>query len=1317
MNPIGGGMVPFDPDDSASVSTRWKKWKRMFEIFLDVNNVQLPSRKKSYLLHCAGESVQDIYVSLVGEQEPPVPDGSDLYKEAIRVLDEHFLPMKCLPQERHIFRNLEQGPDEKISRFVLRLREQGNLCEYGNWLEENIKEQIFEKGKSDELRAKILQKPNMTLEETLNEGRALETIEKVRQELHRAAVVNKVSASKQECFRCGNEGHFASSELCPAKNTKCRKCGLVGHFWRCCNTKAKHGKQRKVQQVAQEPPEPEEEADDVYVSDDTVSNVDQQEVRYVFAASTEDAAGEKVVCCIGGVKIKWVVDSGAGVNVMDNATWTYLKQRNVKVISQTKEPRTTLKAYGNNSLKVLGQFRASIATKNHETIADVFVVEEDGASLLSKTTATELQILKINTDVWSVSPAENAIGKITGIEVHLQIDPLVKPVQITKCHIPIPLQEKVEREIDLLLAQDIIEVAPIDSPWISRLVVSPKAGDPSAVRLCVDMRAANKAIVPQHFPLPTFEDIVPHLRDCKWFSKVDLIKAFHQAVLAPDSRYITTFATHHGYYRYKRLLFGMNIASEVFQSIMERVLKGTSGVKVFIDDILVFGSTKQQHEAALKAVMHRLTSHGITVNPKKCFFGKSEVTFMGHVLSADGVRPTLDKVEAIKRLREPKTPEEVRSFLGMITYLGRFIPELSTLTSPLRELLRKDSEFVWGPSQQQAFQKLKELLKDAKNLGYYSPHDKTIVIADAGPTGLGAVLIQEKDGRKRVICYISKGLSDAEKSYAQNEKEALALVWAAERLQIYLRGLTFLLLTDHEPLKVIFGPNHVSCPRIDRWAMRLQSFRFTVIHIPGKVNIADPLSRLPAYTKCKTYDQFGEEAVLAITQKAVPTALTTEEIASNTVADVVLSRVKEALKTGRWNDEVKKFAPFKEELYCCKEILLRGERLVIPQSLQKRTLALAHIGHPGIERSKQRLRSKVWWPEIDKDVEQAVRKCLDCQIVGRMAPPEPMAVRQLPSSPWEFLSMLGPLPTGESLLVIIDCYSRFRIIEVLKQTTSADIIGKLRPLFMRMGIPSVLMNDNARNFTSNEMEDFCNSLGIRQRRTTPYWPQANGETERQNRSILKILKIAELNKSNWKKDLEEFNYAYALTPHPATGRSPAELAFGRQFRDWIPQLSGLGSHEEEVEDKDKSYKYRAKCQVDATRGARESSIELGDQVLMKNMNPTNKLSAPFLPQPAKVISKQGNSVVVETPEGVKYRRNSSHLKKVNTPDVETEDEDLQWATPTQGEEIPEKQPDAETNRGQTSTTSTRSGRQIKRPLRFQDFIVDVGTGGEQGTKM
>lgn len=658
------------------------------------------------------------------------------------------------------------------------------------------------------------------------------------------------------------------------------------------------------------------------------------------------------------------------------------------------------------------------------------------------------------------------------------------------------------------------------------------------------------------------------------------------------------------------------------------------------------------------------------------------------------------------------TPTRIRT--------GRFIPELSKLTSPLRGLLRKDSVFNWGSEQQVAFQKLKDTLKDPKNLGYYSPRDKTIVIADAGPTGLGAVLIQENEGHKRVICYISKGLSDAEKSYAQNEKEALALVWATERLQIYLRGLTFLLLTDHEPLKVIFGPNHVSCPRIDRWAMRLQSFRFTVIHIPGKVNIADPLSRLPTYTRCKTYDQFGEETIFAIFQRAVPTALTTEDIVDHTKSDPELALLKEALTTGRWNEGVKKFAPFKDELYGCREMLLRGERIVIPGNLQKRVLSLAHIGHPGIERSKQRLRSKVWWPSMDKDVEHAVRKCLDCQIVGRAAPPEPMALRKLPEHPWEYLSMdiLGPLPSGESLLVIIDCHSRFKIVEILRQTTSADIINKLKPLFMRMGLPSILMTDNARNFTSKELEDFCKAFGIQLKRTTPYWPQANGEVERQNRALLKILRIAELNHTDWKQDLEEHNYVYALTPHPVTGRSPAELAFGRQFRDWIPQLSSVRNQDEEVKDKDAVYKYQAKCQVDAARGAKESEIDRGDQVLMKNMHPSNKLSATFLPGPAKVISKQGNSVIVETPEGVRYRRNSSHLKKVHSPEPErtnstSDDEHQDWATPTTMENSPVAQREAAANPQQTTSrvaqeNSPRPERHIKRPLRFDDYVLDVG---------
>ena len=245
-NPGSSNLPKFDPTDTSTVSNRWKKWKRCFEIFLDVNNVTAPARKRSYLLYYAGSDVQDIFFNLRGEAEVNIPAGSDVYAESIRLLDDYFLPLKCLPRERHIFRNLEQAPDESIEKFVLRLREQGNLCDYANWLDENIKEQLFEKGNSDELRAKILTKPNMTLAQTVELGRSLETIAKHRKNLVKCEEVNRISSSKGECFRCGHSGHYANDDECPAPDKRCEKCNLVGHFRRCCKTKRKELKEKKT---------------------------------------------------------------------------------------------------------------------------------------------------------------------------------------------------------------------------------------------------------------------------------------------------------------------------------------------------------------------------------------------------------------------------------------------------------------------------------------------------------------------------------------------------------------------------------------------------------------------------------------------------------------------------------------------------------------------------------------------------------------------------------------------------------------------------------------------------------------------------------------------------------------------------------------------------------------------------------------------------------------------------------------------------------------------------------------------------------------
>ncbi|XP_062709152.1 uncharacterized protein K02A2.6-like [Aedes albopictus] len=1316
-NPGASSIQKFDTSDTSTVSCRWKKWKRSFDIFLDVNNVTNPARKRSYLLHYAGSEVQDIFFNLRGENEVVVPAGSDVFQESVKLLDGYFLPLKCLPRERHIFRNLEQGPEESIEKFVLRLREQGSLCEYGNCLEENIKEQIFEKGYSDELRAKILTKGNLTLAQTVDEGRSLETIAKHRKNLQRSEEVNRIAKSKGECYRCGRAGHYANDDDCPARDKKCEKCHLVGHFKRCCKTKdsgarkSKDGnmekrRKKKLRQVVADESGSEE-------SEDNYDETDDESVHYVFAMNSDGS--NSASCKVGGVQIDWMIDSGAGANVISADAWEYLKSRKVKVEFQTGTVAKKLFTYGGHKLSIKGMFIAEISTKESSISDKIYVVEEGGANLLGKKAATKLGILRIDTSVCTVRSDDERIGKVKDVVVSVQVDPTVKPVQHTQSRVPIPLQAKVEKELEKLLKHDIIEPAPRDSPWISRLVVRPKAGNPEEIRICVDMRDANKAIVPQHHPLPTFDDIIPHLHNCKYFSKIDLNKAFHQVELAEESRVITTFASHNGYFRYKRLTFGMNCASEVFQNIMERVLVGIKGVKVFIDDILVFGRNKAEHDQALQAVIDRLKEHGITINEKKCEFGRQEVSFMGHRLSSEGISPAEEKVDAIRRCRNPETIEELRSFLGLINYLGKFIPNLSTLTAPLRELLHKDARFKWERKHTVAFEAVKNVLADSRNLGYYSPQDETILIADASPVGIGAVLLQEKNGTKRAICYISKGLSAAERAYAQNEREALALVWATERLEPYLRGLEFKLVTDHEPLKVIFGSKRKQCSRIERWALRLQSFRFKIVHVSGKANIADPLSRLPRFEECSTYDQNGESMLLSVLESSAPAAMTIEELVGETVRDSELAAVKEALNTGRWTDELKHYLPFREELGVVNDVVMRNDRILVPMNLRKRVLKLAHIGHPGIDKTKQRIRSKVWWPNVDKEAEKVVRSCLDCQLVSKSSPPEPMAVRELPQQPWHVLAidMLGPLPSGDSILVVVDLYSRYRITEVLRTTTTEDIIEKLGKAFMTMGLPAVLVSDNARNFSSRKMEEFCTLFGIELRHTTPYWPQSNGEVERQNRSILKTLRIAELNGTDWKKDLQEANYVYSMLRHPATGRSPAELVFGRKLRDWIPQLTDTFDEDGDIRDRDQVYKQTAKTYYDARHNAQQSDLQVQDRVLMRNLLPQNKLSSMFIPEPATVVEKQGNSVTVETSSGRRYRRNSAHLKKLidNREDVSIQENTSgepscnEWATPSSTSGLSASTPIPVTDVRDAAIARPR--RETKRPLRFEDYDMNV----------
>lgn len=336
----------------------------------------------------------------------------------------------------------------------------------------------------------------------------------------------------------------------------------------------------------------------------------------------------------------------------------------------------------------------------------------------------------------------------------------------------------------------------------------------------------------------------PHIGKGVLFSKIDIKNAFHQLELAPDSREITTFITKSGLFRYKRLMFGLSCAPEIFQKVMEHILSGIPGCYNYIDDIIIIGSTDEEHDKILSRVLKRLKEYQVELNMGKCVFRVTKLVFLGHELSTSGIRPTNDKLQAVKQFRQPKNKDEVKSFLGLINYVSKFIPNVATETEALRVLARYDSKFHWGREQQHAFNELKEKLSNESILGYYDPIDKTQWIADASSVGLGSVLVQINDDGIRIIEWESRSLTETEKRYCQTEKEALALVWAVERHHFYVYGRVFDLITDHRALEVIFGPKSRPCARIERWVLRLQSYKYNIIYKPGRSNIADPFSRL-----------------------------------------------------------------------------------------------------------------------------------------------------------------------------------------------------------------------------------------------------------------------------------------------------------------------------------------------------------------------------------------------------------------------------------------------------------------------------------------
>ena len=1248
---------PFQPHvDSGDVATRWKKWSGKFKNLMVALDITDDARQKALLLHYVGDETNDIFDTLTVANADSTHTAID---NAISALTDHFAPKENMEFEIYKFRQAHQQQEEDFNSFLTRLRQLSSTCHFAD-VDRELKTQIIQGCTSSRLRRKALSDPTMTLAKMIDMARTSEVTERQAAGMEAKPTVNvvqhhkvtsevskKSSQYKGQCRNCGNSWpHDGGRQSCPAFGKACRKCLKENHFEAMC--RGVLGPNSRQSDTVQRKPKSQ------YKSKSRLNQVQLSETSdsddgYIYSISRSKIANQpKFEVKLNGSSITVIADSGASVNIIDEQDFGRLRHRSPLSLATSR-----VLPYGSNSsLPVIGTFNAVVEFGSNSTNAQFYVVKGSSGSLLSWDTSTKLRLIDVVREIRPVNtfstPCDGTpsghidnltkeyadlfqgLGRLKDFKVKLHIDETVPPCAQPHRRVPFHVRKQLEEQLRADEALGVIERVNDQTPWVSPLVVVPKKS-PGQVRVCVDMRRANVAIKRERHVTPTINEVIHDLNGACVFSKLDLNQGYNQLELDESSRYITTFSSHFGLWRYRRLNFGINSAAEVFQNAIRETLNGIPGVINISDDILVYGRTQQQHDDNLRSCFARLREKHLTLNRSKCVFNKSSLEFFGYVFTKNGMEVDSKKVAAVVNLPNPTNQSEVRSLLGMTNFVSRFIPDYATLTEPLRELTHKNSVFAWSGKHEESFGHLRRALSNAPTLAYFDTMKDTALLVDASPVGLAAILVQQTPNSTKVqtVGYASRALTSVEQRYSQTEREALAVVWACEHFHIYVFGKPVKIYTDHKPLVSIYGnPNSKPPARIERWTLRLQPYDATVLYRAGADNPADYMSRHPMnFTKATSREEkIAEEYINFLTDTSVPKAMRLDEIRQATRVDPTLQAVFQAIQSNTWpqEQEVKladvdmavfnSYRKVKTELSInhSNGILLRQHRIIMPESLQKRAIELAHEGHQGITKTKALIREKIWFPGIEKLVENQLASCLPCQVATPISQREPLQMSALPKAAWTEVSVDFAQIGSEYLLVVTDDYSRYPVVDIVSSTSANAVIPKLDKIFSEFGIAEVVRSDNGPPFDSHDFRLFANELGFAHRKITPLWPRANGEVERFMRTIKKVVKTAMVTQRNWKQEMHRFLRNYRATPHCTTGTPPATALFGSNINIKIPQMtiSDVPHRPVDFQSRDSERKEKMKAYADSKNYVRPSGLKLGDNVLLKS-NPTLKSCPPF----------------------------------------------------------------------------------------------------------
>ncbi|CAC5396000.1 unnamed protein product [Mytilus coruscus] len=522
---------------------------------------------------------------------------------------------------------------------------------------------------------------------------------------------------------------------------------------------------------------------------------------------------------------------------------------------------------------------------------------------------------------------------------HIELDKSINPVIRPPRRVPISLQERLKSEIERMEKLGIVEKVEHPTECVSSIVIVEKAD--GKLRICLDPKDLNRAIKREHFILPRQEEITAKLAGAKYFSKLDASSGFWNIKLDEESSNLCAFNKPFGRFKFLRLPFGIKSASEVFHKAVCKILQGLDGVESFIDDILVWGCTKE-HDKRLKEVLERIRTANLKLRRDKCEIGISEVTYFGHRYTREGLKIDDNKVKAITEKKSPTTKKELERFLGMVTYIAKFVPNFSSNTAVLRDLLKKDVSFQWDDNHDKAFKDLKTLITNSPVLRYFNSTKPVKLSVDASQNGLSAVLLQ----KDLPIEYASTALTTSQKNWAQIEKELYAIVFGCERFHQYVYGRTTEVETDHKPLEAIFKKPLVNPPpRIQKLMLRLQKYDINVVYKPGKLMyISDTLSRAYLNEFDNSCDKDIDAQVHLLVKHVSVSESKMDEFRRETDCDDTLTELKKTVKDG-WpeskseiNDKIKPYWDYREEIHEAQGLVFKGDKIVVSFALRKEML-------------------------------------------------------------------------------------------------------------------------------------------------------------------------------------------------------------------------------------------------------------------------------------------------------------------------------------------------------------------------------------------